>query len=70
MSAAPWFEQPKAAPKPLLVATNSPFGVRIGTVQDLGPLYQTLGYRIGRLQDGRLALLGHDLPRVVAPAGR
>ncbi len=69
VSAAPWLEDPHNAPQPLLVATNPPFGVRIGMVQDLAPLYQTLGHRIAQLQNARLAVLAHDL-RLCRRTGR
>lgn len=61
-TAAPWLLDPQAAPAQGLLATNPPFGKRIGKQNDLAPLYQTLGHRVRRLGPGwRMALLAHDL---------
>jgi len=61
VSAAPWLEHPDSAPRPLLLATNPPFGQRIATGRDLGNLYQTLGHRALRLgESARAAILAHD----------
>ncbi len=69
VTAAPWFEDPATAPRPLVVATNPPFGHRIGSGQDLAPLYQTLGHRVQSLGDSaRLALVAHD-PRLARRTG-
>ena len=45
-----------------LLATNPPFGVRVGKGPELAPLYQTLGHRAKALGAGwRMALLAHDV---------
>lgn len=61
LTKAPWFAEPETAPRALLVATNPPFGRRVGAGADLGPLYQTLGHRLARIDGARLAILAHDL---------
>jgi len=66
---APWLADPASAPSPLLLATNPPFGRRVGAGQDLGPLHQTLGHRLERLAGARLCLLAHDL-RLARRVGR
>lgn len=59
-TAHPWF-QPGAAPTKGVVATNPPFGKRVGT-GDLLHLYQSIGHRIGTLGPGwRAAVLAHDV---------
>ncbi len=69
ITAAPWFDPIGLVPKPVLVATNPPFGHRIGAGKDLGNLYQTLGHRTQRLGAGaRAALLAHD-PRLARRTG-
>ena len=61
VSAATWFEHPEQAPAGALVATNPPFGRRVGAVDDLLPLYQTLGHRTAKLASARAAILAHDV---------
>jgi len=61
ISAAKWLATPKDAPRDLLVATNPPFGRRVGTGSDLLPLYQTLGHRTARIEGARAAILAHDV---------
>ncbi|MCR9244828.1 MAG: class I SAM-dependent RNA methyltransferase [bacterium] len=59
ITAHPWFEG--SAPPRGVVATNPPFGKRIGQ-RDLLNLYQALGHRIRGLgTDWRAALLAHDV---------
>lgn len=61
LAAQPWLAAPTQAPPRGLLATNPPFGRRVGQGHDLLPLYQTLGHRLQRLGAGwRLALLAHD----------
>ncbi|MFN8825863.1 MAG: class I SAM-dependent RNA methyltransferase [Planctomycetota bacterium] len=61
ITAQPWL-QPGAAPAQGLLATNPPFGVRVGKGPELAPLYQTLGHRAKGLGAGwRVALLAHDV---------
>lgn len=61
ISAATWFERQENAPSGVLVATNPPFGRRVGAVDQLLPLYQTLGHRTGKLASARAAILAHDV---------
>jgi len=62
ITAQPWLEKPDAAPRPGLLATNPPFGVRVPKGPGLLPLYQTLGHRAGKLGLGwRTAILAHDV---------
>jgi putative N6-adenine-specific DNA methylase len=61
ISAAKWLATPADAPRDLLVATNPPFGRRVGTGSDLLPLYQTLGHRTARIEGARAAILAHDV---------
>ncbi len=64
----PWLAREGAAPTQGLVATNPPFGMRVGG-GDLGNLYQTLGHRVRQLGPGwRLAILAHD-PRLARRTG-
>jgi putative N6-adenine-specific DNA methylase len=64
----PWFAREGAAPARGLVATNPPFGLRVGG-GDLANLYQTLGHRVKQLGPGwRLAILAHD-PRLARRTG-
>ncbi|MFO1031442.1 MAG: class I SAM-dependent RNA methyltransferase [Planctomycetota bacterium] len=68
LAAQPWLQEHAAPPQGLL-ASNPPFGVRVGKGPDLRPLYQTLGNRAARLGEGwRVALLAHD-PRLVRRTG-
>jgi putative N6-adenine-specific DNA methylase len=61
VSRAPWLEHPDTAPRPLLLATNPPFGLRVAAGRDLGNLYQTLGHLALRLgESARTAILAHD----------
>ncbi len=61
-SKAPWFEAPATAPRPLLVATNPPYGHRVAAGKDLSTLHQALGHRIQQLGAGvRTALIAHDV---------
>ncbi len=70
ISAQPWLaEHPEQRPERGLLATNPPFGLRVGGNRDLAPLYQTLGHRARRLGPGwRVALLVHD-PRLARRTG-
>ncbi len=61
VSASPWLVDPSAAPRPLLVATNPPFGRRVAPGKSLLPLYQTLGRAVLGLHDARLCLLAADV---------
>lgn len=68
LAAQPWL-QPEAAPPRGLLASNPPFGVRVGKGPDLRPLYQTLGHRAAALgSEWRVALLAHD-PRLARRTG-
>lgn len=68
LAAQPWLQEHAAPPQGLL-ASNPPFGVRVGRGPDLRALYQTLGNRATRLGEGwRVALLAHD-PRLVRRTG-
>ncbi|MBM4062037.1 MAG: class I SAM-dependent RNA methyltransferase [Planctomycetes bacterium] len=61
-TAHPWLQDPGTAPARGLLATNPPFGVRLGRGGDLAPLYQTLGHRAAKLPAGwRWAVLAHDV---------
>ncbi|MEZ6037846.1 MAG: class I SAM-dependent RNA methyltransferase [Planctomycetota bacterium] len=61
LAAQPWL-QPGAAPPRGVVVTNPPFGHRVGQMQSLAPLYQTLGHRFAKLGDGwRACVLAHDV---------
>ncbi|MGE3172599.1 MAG: class I SAM-dependent RNA methyltransferase [Planctomycetota bacterium] len=68
LTAAPWLAAPADAPPGLLLATNPPFGRRIGPGSDLAPLYQSLGHRFASLPGARMALLAHD-PRLARRTG-
>lgn len=60
-TAHPWWQEGGAPPRGLL-ATNPPFGRRVGQVDRLLPLYQSLGHRAAALPDGwRTAVLAHDV---------
>lgn len=61
-TAAPWLADPEGAPAQGLVATNPPFGLRVGRDGGLLHLYQTLGHRVRALGRGwRLALVARDV---------
>ncbi len=61
LAANPWL-QGSEAPARGVLATNPPFGVRVGKSSDLLPLYQTLGARAAKLGPGwRVAMLAHDV---------
>jgi putative N6-adenine-specific DNA methylase len=61
LAANAWL-QPDEAPERGVLATNPPFGRRVGKEHALLPLYQTLGHRAARLGPGwRVALLAHDV---------
>ncbi len=62
ISAQPWLSGDGTAPAVGLLATNPPYGRRIGAQRSLLPLYQTLGARAARLGPGwQLAMLTHDV---------
>lgn len=68
-TAHPWLAEPAAAPAHGLLASNPPFGRRVGKGADLRPLYQTLGRRAQALGAGwRAALLAQDV-RLVRRTG-
>jgi putative N6-adenine-specific DNA methylase len=62
VTAHPWLQYAGDAPPRGVLATNPPFGRRVRSRDDLVPLYQTLGHRIGRLGPAwRTALLALDV---------
>ena len=61
VAAAPYLCGTPVPPERGVVVTNPPFGRRVGSWEQLRPLYQTLGHRVSKLpMDWRIAFLAAD----------